>query len=230
MSARALLVPPIEAYALWAAAYDESPNPLLSLEERIVEGALPPLDGRNALDVACGTGRWLERLVRRGAGSVIGLDFSEEMLRVARRKAGLDGRLIGADGMAMPVRSASVDFAICSFALGYMEDLPSFVNEVSRVVGGRGQFVLTDFHPSAHDRGWKRRFRHKGTLVEISSVRRPIGDICRAFSEARLEPTLVVEPPFGEPERCIFERCGKVNLFDEWHGEPAIYVCVFERT
>ena len=59
------------------------------------------LSGRRVLDVACGTGKSLLPLVRRGY-SVTGCDLSPEMLAVARRAVPADVRLVEADMRALP--------------------------------------------------------------------------------------------------------------------------------
>ena len=75
-----------EGYKLWAPAYDRDPNPLLALEERQLTPLLPDLKQKAVIDVACGTGRWLEKLMDRGARSGFGVDLSRAMLAVARTK------------------------------------------------------------------------------------------------------------------------------------------------
>src|SRR5687767_1587128 len=45
---------------------------------------LPELDGRNILDIGCGTGRVARALAARGA-SVVGIDFSERTIEYARQ-------------------------------------------------------------------------------------------------------------------------------------------------
>ena len=139
-----------EAYALWAPQYDRNPNPILALEERVVGPLLPDVSGLRALDVACGTGRWLAHLSRRGAGRAVGIDLSREMLDEARRKPGLNGRLVEGEAQTMPFGRNSVDLAICSFALSYVENVDCLAGELSRIVKQQGHVVVTDFHPSAH--------------------------------------------------------------------------------
>lgn len=226
MSASTLYLSPEDAHELWAASYDENPNPVLALEERIVKPLLPSLDGAHVLDVACGTGRWLRHLVRSGASGV-GLDVSHAMLQQAARKADLGDRLVEADAQAIPLADASIDFAICSFGLSYIRELEAFVKELSRAVKVGGSIVLTDLHPSAYARGWKRSFRHNGAVVEIASFQRSLASILQTFNEHGFRRLAVAEAEFGEPERPIFEKAGKGDLWESARGQPAIYACVF---
>jgi malonyl-CoA O-methyltransferase len=220
---------PVEAHELWAGTYDSDPNPLLALEERIVTPLLPGLTGMTVLDAACGTGRWLGRLQESGAGAVLGVDLSREMLRRAAVRPFLRGRLVQADCLNLPVRTASVDLALCSFAVGYLAKLAEFGAELSRVVKGSGCLLLSDFHPSARLRGWKRTFRHGGATIEIASFDHGLGDVRAALATAGFEQESQVEACFGDPERPIFEECGKADLLEELSRGPAIFVGRFRR-
>src|SRR5579884_2692276 len=88
------LVSASEGYGLWAASYDDGRSPLLALEQRCLEPLLPAIGGQEILDVGCGTGRWLERLLQLGGTRVFGADFSGEMLRYAAHKPQLANRLV----------------------------------------------------------------------------------------------------------------------------------------
>jgi ubiquinone/menaquinone biosynthesis C-methylase UbiE len=219
------------AHSLWAETYDRNPNPLLALEERIIEPLLPPLDGKGifVLDVACGTGRWLLKVLHRGAQLGAGLDFSSEMLAQAQGKAGIGDKLILADCVAMPVASQCIDLAMCSFAVSYIPDLSRFATESSRIVRSGGHLFVTDFHPSGHLRGWKRTFRHRETVLEISSFRYSIPEICCAFEAEDFDLLNRAEPCFGEEEHHIFKESGKGQEFEEMARLPAIFVCHFRR-
>ena len=50
-------VPAGVGYRLWSKSYDADPNPLLTLEARMLAGYLGDLNGKIFLDVACGTAR-----------------------------------------------------------------------------------------------------------------------------------------------------------------------------
>ena len=225
------VIPAATAHSLWAETYDRNPNPLLALEERMIEPLLPPFNanGMFAVDVACGTGRWLLKLMHRGAQFGAGLDFASEMLLQAQGKPGIEDKLILADCAAMPIASHCSDLAVCSFAVGYIPDLSRFATELSRIVRGGGHLFVSDFHPSGYLRGWKRTFRYRETVLEISSFRHSIPEICCAFEAEDFELLNQVEACFGEEERHIFNEVGKGKQFEAMMQFPAIFVCHFRR-
>jgi cytosine/adenosine deaminase-related metal-dependent hydrolase/ubiquinone/menaquinone biosynthesis C-methylase UbiE len=223
------LMPVAEGYRLWAETYDSAPNPLLALEERILEPLLPEVKGKNVLDVACGTGRWLGKLLTRGARSGVGIDFSTEMLEQAAAKPFLRRCLVRGDCLALPVRNGFTDAAICSFVVGYLADLAAFAAELARASRPNAEFFVTDFHPEAYRRGWKRTFRCGRGIVEVSSVHHSLEGIRSAFDEAGFKLLGCQEPSLGKAEQVIFAQSGKGHLFESACSGPAIFVCHFRR-
>jgi malonyl-CoA O-methyltransferase len=222
-------VPPLEGYELWAPTYDREPNPLLALEERALDAMLPPVQGRIVLDAACGTGRWLEKLLHRGARHAVGVDYSAGMLARANQKMGLRGRMVRADVLSLPIQSRVVDVAICSLAAGYLDDLDCFAGEVARVLRYDGRLFLTDAHPEGLKRGWRRSFRLNGDALEIEVQTRPVAEVRAAFERYGFELLQTRECNFGEPERPIFARAGRSHFFEEASSIPALYLCEFRR-
>src|SRR5688572_13307737 len=82
-------LPTREGYDRWAPTYDTDGNPLVALEEPLVERLMGEVEGLDVLDVGCGTGRHAIRLAAAGA-RVRGIDFSEAMLDQARQKPGAE--------------------------------------------------------------------------------------------------------------------------------------------
>src|SRR5690242_4496580 len=71
------------------------------------------LSGRRALDLACGTGKSTEPLLRRGY-SVVGCDISEEMIRQARRKLPEHAEsFVVADMRDLPPLMGPFDLILC---------------------------------------------------------------------------------------------------------------------
>ena len=149
-----------EGYAEWSNQYDGEPNPLITLEETLVLELIGDVAGLDVLDVACGTGRYAIPLAQAGA-RVTGIDLSEEMLDVARRKAaggGLSLDLRVADVRALPFPDGSFDLAICALALCHLPDLSPAARELARVLRPGGRVVISDFHPFCLLIGWRTCF------------------------------------------------------------------------
>jgi cytosine/adenosine deaminase-related metal-dependent hydrolase/ubiquinone/menaquinone biosynthesis C-methylase UbiE len=218
-----------EGFRRWAEVYDETPNPLLSLEERLLAPMLADLRGRTVVDVGCGTGRWLSRLSGRGAHALIGIDRSPAMLQRARRKPGPEAALFCADSCSLPVRRNTADFILCSFTLGYIADVAALARELKRVAKPGAEILISDFHPGAHRRGWRRAFRCGTQQLEIENFERPLDELTAAFRNAGLGLLEMVEARFGEPERASFVAAGREHLFAQAAEGPAIFVARFRR-
>lgn len=218
-----------EGYELWAPTYDRDPNPALTLEERQLLPRLPGLQEKYVLDVACGTGRWLEKLLRRGARSGAGVDFAPGMLAAAAGKPRLRGRLLRADCLSLPFRSQVADLVICSFALAHLRDLAALARELARVAKRGADVFVTDLHPEAYARGWQTRFRHRGETLEISTLPRPVAQILETFASHGFELRAHLEAGVDEPEKPIFVRAGRSRTFEEARTVPVVLICHLVR-
>lgn len=95
--------------------------------------------GSVVLDLAAGTGDFCRELQAAGHHS-IGVDLSYGMLAAARTTA----PLVHADILRLPVPDASVDAAVCGFALRNLVELPAFFAELARVVRPGGRIALLE--------------------------------------------------------------------------------------
>jgi demethylmenaquinone methyltransferase/2-methoxy-6-polyprenyl-1,4-benzoquinol methylase len=100
--------------------------------------------GARVLDLACGTGDIARELQVRGA-SVIGLDVTERMLLLARRKTQGIG-LVCADMASLPFGSAEFDIITTGYGLRNVPDLPVALAEAHRVLRPGGRLVSLDFN------------------------------------------------------------------------------------
>src|SRR6185369_3627903 len=214
---------PIEAYRRWAPGWETDPSPIVSLESRYLKSWLDGLDGKTVFDLSCGPGRWLAYARAQGA-VVFGMDFCREMLLEARKKPGLAGRLALADTCRLPLASGCADIAVCALSLGHVFEMESAVSELARTVRRGGALLISDFHPDAIRRGWKRTFRSGGQSYEIETYPYTKERLIECASTAGLQLLDLVEPAFGDPERSIFERAGKPELFAQVCGVPAVLV------
>jgi cytosine/adenosine deaminase-related metal-dependent hydrolase/SAM-dependent methyltransferase len=218
-------VSPKDGYRLVSCAYDAEPNPMLLLEQRFLEQLLPPVKGLDVVDVGCGTGRWLARLAEKEPRSLLGVDFSAEMLLQAKRKLRGEAKLVLADCGNIPFSRFSADLILASFVTSYLEDLDAFAQQARRLLRADGSIFLTDLHPETTAAlSWRRGFHTNGSFVSIATHLRPVNEVLRFFEKFGMGAEALLEPEFGVPERELFERAGKMDAFKSASGLPAIYI------
>jgi len=109
---------------------------------RAAAGATGLRDLEVAVDVACGTGKLAADLARLAPdATVIGLDFSVEMLR----RAGGEVPVAAGDALALPLADASVDVATIAFGLRNLPDPAQGLAEFRRVLRRGGRLVVCEF-------------------------------------------------------------------------------------
>ncbi len=109
--------------------------------------------GQRLLDVCTGTGAVAIEAARyvRGDGLVVGVDFSEGMLRHARKKA--EGQdvpfFLLADVCALPFRKESFHVVTCSHAMYELsvETRRAGLSEFRRVLMHGGRFIMMEHTP-----------------------------------------------------------------------------------
>jgi ubiquinone/menaquinone biosynthesis C-methylase UbiE len=216
-----------EGYDLWAPTYDLDPNPLLAAEKRVLGPLLKTTGDKVVLDVACGTGRWLETLIRAGARSAVGVDVSSAMLRVAQSKPALQQRIVRGDCLALPFPSRFADLIISSFVFGHLVDIETFAQELTRVAKHPADVWISDVHPEARAKGWTTGFRHGGENAEIATFSHSVEDIEQAFERQGFELCQRLEVFLEEAEKPIFRRAGKAHVFQSACQHPALLACRF---
>ena len=99
------------------------------------------------LDIGCGTGNQLVAdRPHAPSARFVGLDRFRGMLRQGQKKA-RDIRWIQGDGAAMPFREASFDFVTSQFSFHHVQNKPSMIADVFRVLRPGGRFVMSNISP-----------------------------------------------------------------------------------
>lgn len=104
---------------------------------------------KNILDIATGTGDLAILLAKANTDKVIGLDISEGMLEVGRKKVSqlnLDDKIemILGDSEKLPFDDHTFDAITVGFGVRNFEDLDQGLNEIYRVLKPKGTFVVLE--------------------------------------------------------------------------------------
>ena len=170
---RAVAADVAAAYDRWAASYDADRNLTRDLDADVVRRLPLDLDGRDVVELGCGTGkntRWLAGRAR----TVTALDFSAGML--ARARAHLDAtpdaraatRLVEHDVREpWPVPDASADVVIGNLVLEHVAALAPVYAEAARVLRPGGRLFLCELHPERQRRGGQAHFTDAATGATV---------------------------------------------------------------
>jgi hypothetical protein len=124
-------------FAAKAATWDDRfGDDMPAYSAAVAQAELSPGDA--VLDVGCGTGRALPalRAAVGPAGTVIGLDLTDEMLQVARAQGrAMLATLIIGDARRMPLADRVLDSIFAAGLIMHLPDVPAGLAELARVHG-----------------------------------------------------------------------------------------------
>lgn len=212
--------------AEWYEANFSGRSPLAAMPRETALRLLGSPDGR-LLDIGCGGGSHAAAFAEAG-WEVVGIDVSEEQLRLARER-GLDVVLGRAE--ELPFGDASFDAAVSLWTHTDVDNWPAAVQEARRVVRPRGRFVYVGVHPcfvgphslfvegrgvpELHAGYYRRRGRYQeapgispaGLRARVGATHLPLAELLQSFLDAGFTIENVEEPGLGDFPVAIALRC-----------------------
>lgn len=140
--------------------------------------------GDKILDVCAGTGDIAIRFARgNGAGDIMGVDLTDEMLRIAQRKAEANRiaskiTLLKGDGLNLPFSDNSFDIVSIGFGLRNLGHHQRGISEMVRVLRPDGRLLILEFSPP-EDNLLGRLYN-----LYLNAVIRAVGGIISGSAEA----------------------------------------------
>jgi len=129
--------------------------------QKTIEGCFP-IAGRTVLDIGCGPGHYSVALAKKGAERVLGIDFADEMITIAKqnaREAGVEGvcDFVRQDFLADPITD-KYDYTIAMGFMDYMADPQKTIEKALAATKGKAFF---SFPADGGVLAWQRKLRYR---------------------------------------------------------------------
>ncbi len=171
-----------EGYDLWSETYDETPNPVVSMDSRHTLRLLSPRHGERMLDAGCGTGRSFKPILLAGS-RLVAIDFSLGMLKVARRNYPAVPLALADLEQPLPFRPSWFDAVLCALIGEHLKELRLVLQELYAVLKPGGRFVFSVYHPAMAAAGKEARFEQLGVQYRLGAYRYSIADYRQLLEE-----------------------------------------------
>jgi demethylmenaquinone methyltransferase / 2-methoxy-6-polyprenyl-1,4-benzoquinol methylase len=179
------------------------------------------------LDVATGTGDVAIALSRLNPEKIVGIDISERMLEIARRKVSEKDleKIISfrqSDAERIPFSDGSFDAVTVAFGVRNFEDLPKGLSEMKRVLRPGGTMMILEFsHPTTTP--FKQLYHFYSRFV-IPFIGKLISDHAHAYTYL---PQSVAAFPSGDDFLNILRGLELTNCHQQTlsSGIASIYSC-----
>ena len=143
------------------------------------------------VEVGCGEGRVGRELLALGH-RVVGVERSPTLARAARSHGSTPLVVSRADAAHLPLRDTCTDCVVACMSLHDVDDLPSTVHEIWRVLRTGGHLCVALVHPFSSagaepylaERRVEYHAERDGLAMTFASTHRPLGDYLALFADA----------------------------------------------
>ncbi|MBW9147795.1 class I SAM-dependent methyltransferase [Clostridium sp. CM028] len=99
---------------------------------------------KKLLDVGCGTGNVLMKLVENSNIELYGLDISEKMIDMAKKNLGNSADLKVSDSECMPWKNNTFDVIVCNASFHHYPNPDKTLLEMKRILTSNGTLIIGD--------------------------------------------------------------------------------------
>jgi predicted TPR repeat methyltransferase len=166
-----------KAYDSWALQYDTSDNKTRDLDRKSAIDTLSKYEFKNVLELGCGTGKNTDWLLEK-AERIIGLDFSQEMLAIAKLKISDDRVVFKKADLTKDwdVENQFADLVTSSLTLEHINDLDHIFSQANQKLKKNGLIFISELHPFKQYIGIKARFETENGVEELETFTHHISD------------------------------------------------------
>ena len=175
----------VDNYNAWAYQYDNNINLTRDLDKIATIESLSEINFFNVLELGCGTGKNTEWLITK-ADNLVGLDFSKNMLDLARNKIKNDKvTLINTDlNENWPVNDNSFDLATINLTLEHIEILDHIFDSLFMKLTQGGKCFVCELHPKKQLAGSRAQFKKNGFDIVLDVFQHSEEDYIQSAKKA----------------------------------------------
>jgi ubiquinone/menaquinone biosynthesis C-methylase UbiE len=175
-----------EAYNRWAESYDSVVNKTRDLEQLAAKSLLAKADFSRVLEIGCGTGKNTVWIALK-AGALLAIDFSEEMMNLAREKIKTSNVAFRHADITKHWDFGNVTLITCSLVLEHIENIDFIFQEAAKTLERGGYFYLCELHPYKQLQASRAKFEQEGKLIQLEYFIHHISDYYSAAEKNGLQ-------------------------------------------
>lgn len=177
-----------EAYKQWSATYDSNQNKTRDLEAMALRETLSDIQFENCLEIGCGTGKNTTWLLTKGH-KITGIDLSEEMLVIARKKIPNDRvQFLKVDiNEDWTFTNEKFDLVVCSLVLEHIENIGRVFKLISEHLTENGIVYIGELHPFKQYTGSKASFETETGRQTVTVFTHHISEFTHSAQENGLK-------------------------------------------
>lgn len=192
--------------------------------------ALPFVENKRVLDIACGTGYGVG-LLRSAARFVVGVDIDAEAAREAKSECGENAEVLLGNGLGLPFEAEVFDVITSFETLEHLHERRAFLGELHRVLKQDGKLILStpnaNYSQPVNGVPANPFHIHEYEPEELRSELEAYFDL-RAFVGQELDESITVSPFFEGQKRMPKDLVTQTKLFG-WKAFNKIPVTARER-
>jgi len=151
-----------DSYRDWSKIYDNNKNNTRDLDQKVTQELLSKVNFKSVLEIGCGTGKNTIWFIQN-ASKVIAIDFSPEMLQIAKNKVKSENvEFIEADiTKSWRYNTSPVDLISINLVLEHIENLDPIFKNASENLKNKGYLYICELHPFKQYLGSQAQFEGK---------------------------------------------------------------------
>jgi len=198
---------------------------MLDLDEALFSDLIKDVSFTNKtiVDIGCGTGRHWKKIYAKQPAKLIGLDVSEGMLKMLKKKHPKAETHKLEANKTIPLPAGSCDVIITTLALAHIKNIEQAFEEWGRILKPGGELFITDYHPDALGKGGNRTFMHNGKTMAIKNYVHPVVAIKSVFEKLHFSLLKLEEKKIDGTVKHYYDEQNATNIFERFKGTNIIY-------